>query len=348
MQTYMLTAYLRTYLKMSKILFIGDPHLRMNNFDQSIKFLRWVEEQVEILKPDIVCNLGDTFHNHAVLRSELLKEFRDHVLKCTHDNIPYWYVLGNHDQYKPKDSKYHALQLFEDIHMFTLFDKTTHLEEITVVPYVQEFKDFPTDTRPIVITHNTFIGADYGFKREDCGINADKIHADVIISGHIHKRQSFGKVHYPGTPFAHTATDVNQTKGLLLFDTKTYKQQFIESPFPQWKSVEFEVDQLSPTTALHLLLEQTLDSENKWILKVSGPKVELAAYFKSSKYLKLIEGKSVVSKTTPTDAEKQNRVKIEAVSPEGIVSEYVKKVYSGGEDKDSIIKRAHEIIKGIH
>lgn len=334
---------------MNNILFIGDPHLRMTNFDQSIKFLRWVEEQVEIHKPDIVCNLGDTFHNHAVLRSELLKEFKDHVTTCTKDGIPYWYVLGNHDQYKPKDNKYHALQLFEELPNFVLFDEDTDVEDnITVVPYVQEFKDFPTNTRPIVITHNTFIGADYGFKREDCGINADKIHADIIISGHIHKRQSFGKVHYPGTPFAHNATDVDQTKGLLLFNTETYEQRFIESPFPQWRSIEFEVGQLSPATTLHALLEQTLDSDNKWILKVSGPKVELAAYFKSSKYLKLIEGKNVVSKTVPTDSEKQNRVKIKAVSPEGIVSEYVKKVYSGGEDKESIIQRAHEIIKGIH
>ena len=72
-----------------KILFIGDPHLRMNNFEQSVSFLRWVEEQVQVLKPDVICNLGDTFHNHAVLRSELLKEFRDHVVTCTNTGIPY-------------------------------------------------------------------------------------------------------------------------------------------------------------------------------------------------------------------------------------------------------------------
>lgn len=332
-----------------KILFIGDPHLRMNNFDQSVKFLRWVEDQVRLTSPDVVCNLGDTFHNHAVLRSELLKEFRDHVHNCTFGTgASYWYVLGNHDQYKPKDNKYHALQVFEGLTDFRLFDKVEHIRgEITVVPYVQEFKDFPTNTCNIVITHNTFIGADYGFKREDCGVDADKISADIIISGHIHKRQSFGKVVYPGTPFAHSASDVDQDKGLLLFDTENYSQQFIGSPFPKWRSIEFEVDQPGAITALHSLLEQTLNDTDKWILKVSGPKVELAAYFKSKKYLKLIEGKNVVSKTTPTDAEKQNRVKIEAVSPEGIVSEYVDKVYSGGEDKKAIIERAHQIIKGL-
>lgn len=327
---------------MSKILFIGDPHLRMSNFDQSVKFLRWVEEQVDIHRPDIVCNLGDTFHDHAVLRSELLKEFEDHVYNCTCDE--YWYVLGNHDQYKPKDNKYHALQTF-NIPKLRVFDDIENIEDmnITVVPYVQRFDDFPHNTLPIVLTHNTFIGADYGFKREDAGVNADKISADIIISGHIHKRQSFGKVVYPGTPFAHSASDVGQTKGLLLFDTATYEQTFIESPFPKWRQIEFEVAQDNPLANLHELLKVELNNTDKWIVKVTGPKVELAAYFKSKEYLGLIKGKNVVSKAIPTDKNKQ-KVQIKATSIESIMSEYVDKVYDGSLDKQLILQKTLDII----
>lgn len=330
---------------MAKILFIGDPHLRISHFEQAVAFLRWTEEMVQLHKPDIVCNLGDTFHDHAVLRSEIVKEFNDHV-----DNvaIPYWYVLGNHDQYKPKDSKYHALQVFNNPNL-RVFDKITELPEhnITVVPYVTKFEDFPTQTKSICITHNTFIGADYGFKREDCGVNADKVIADVIISGHIHKRQNFGNVIYPGTPYAHNATDVDQTKGLLLFDTASYEQTFLESPFPKWRSLEFEIDQLNNIATLHTTLEQTLDSINKWILKVTGPKAELSAYFKSKKYFKLIDGKNVIVKTNPTDSEKATRVQIKSSGVNEIIDEYVKKVYSGGADKSLIIHKAQEIIKNI-
>ena len=306
-----------------------------------------------IHRPDIVCNLGDTFHNHAVLRSELLTEFKRHVVAVS-STTPYWYVLGNHDQYKPKDNKYHALQAFEEIQNFTVFDKVVHFDNknspyngISVVPYVQEFDHFPETTQAICITHNTFIGADYGFKREDCGVNADRISADVIISGHIHKRQSFGKVIYPGTPYAHNATDVDQTKGLLLFDTKTFEQQFIESPFPKWRSLEFEIEQSSPITALHAMLVSELDSDNKWILKVTGPRAELSAYFRSKKYFELTKDKNVVVKANPIDAEKQNRVQIKSSSVDNIISEYVQKVYNGGIDKSLIIHKAQEIIKDI-
>jgi hypothetical protein len=31
---------------MSRILFIGDPHLKITNFEQSIAFLKWIEETV--------------------------------------------------------------------------------------------------------------------------------------------------------------------------------------------------------------------------------------------------------------------------------------------------------------
>lgn len=315
----------------------------MSNFEQSIAFLRWTEEQVKIHKPDVVCNLGDTFHDHAVLRSELLKEFQDHV-KTIAVSTPYWYILGNHDQFRPKDSKYHALQTF-NIPNFRLFDKVEEVgDDITVVPYVQRFEDFPLQTKSICITHNTFIGADYGFKREDCGIDAGKINADIIISGHIHKRQSFGRVTYPGTPYAHSASDVDQTKGLLLFETSNFEQTFIESPFPKWRGLEFEITHDNPLANLHELLKIELNEEDKWIIKASGPKVELAAYFKSKKYTDLIKGKKVVSKAIPTDKTKQ-KVQIKATSIEGIMDEYINKVYDGGLDKQLILQKTLDIIK---
>lgn len=334
---------------MTKILFVGDPHLRINDFEQSVALLRWIESVVIEHKPDVLCNLGDTFHNHAVLRSEIMKEFSDHIDTITQHSA-YWYVLGNHDQYKPKDNKYHALQAFKDRHSFRVFDEPrVDLDElgITIVPYVQDFADFPLDTNRICITHNTFIGADYGFRREDCGIDADKVSADIIISGHIHKRQTFGKVIYPGTPVAHNATDVDEVKGLLLFDTETLGQLFIQAPFPAWRSAEFELGQQLSVDQLHKSLQSTLDTTNKWILKLTGPKSELTSYLKSKKYIDLTSDKNVIVKSNLIDTEKQNRVKIEASSPSKIVSEYVDKVYNGSLDKQLIIRKAQEIINNL-
>lgn len=331
-----------------KILFIGDPHLRINEFEQSVKLLRWIESVVAEHRPDVVCNLGDTFHNHAVLRSELMKEFSDHVDTITRFS-PYWYVLGNHDQYKPKDNKYHALQSFKDRKDFIIFDQPrTDLDaiNITIVPYVQDFADFPLDTNKICITHNTFIGADYGFRREDCGVDAARVSADVIISGHIHKRQTFGKVIYPGTPVAHNASEVDEVKGLLLLDTSTSEQRFIQSPFPRWRSLEFTVSENFSIDDLHTGIK-SVDSVNKWIVKITGPKSEISSYLRSKRYLDLIKDKNIVIKSNLIDSEKNSRVKIQASSPSTIVSEYVEKVYTGTLDKQLIIRKAQDIINSL-
>jgi DNA repair exonuclease SbcCD nuclease subunit len=330
-----------------KILFIGDPHLKINNFQQSIDALRWIEKVAHQLKPDVVCNLGDTFDTHAVVRTELLKEFQSHVETITRwSGLQYWYILGNHDQYKPKDSTYHALQTFK-ISGFRVFDKVEHLgyADITVVPYVQEFEDFPLQTKKICITHNTFIGADYGFKREDAGVNADSVSADIIISGHIHKRQQFGKVIYPGTPYAHNANDVDETKGLLLFDSETLEQTFIESPFPKWRTIQFTVSADNGFSNLNETLKNELNDNDKFILKVTGPKVELTAYFKSKEYLALVKGKNVLPKPIAVDKTKQ-KVSIKATSMRDIMGEYVDKVYDGSIDKQLILQKIDKLLSG--
>jgi DNA repair exonuclease SbcCD nuclease subunit len=332
-----------------KMLFIGDPHLRINEFEQSIKLLRWIESIAAEYKPDVVCNLGDTFHTHAVLRSELMKEFSDHIDAITKSSA-YWYVLGNHDQYKPKDNKYHALQSFKDREDFRIFDDPrVDLDElgITVVPYVQNFADFPLDTNKICITHNTFIGADYGFRREDCGIDAARVSADIIISGHIHRRQTFGKVTYPGTPIAHNASEVDEIKGLLLFDTATLEQQFIKSPFPMWKSLDLTISDTFSISDLH---DQvcSVDSVNKWIIKITGPKSEVSTYLKSKKHLDSVKDKNIIIKSNLIDSDKHSKIRIQASSPSLIISEYVEKIYSGNVDKQLIIRKAQEIINGLH
>jgi DNA repair exonuclease SbcCD nuclease subunit len=244
--------------------------------------------------------------------------------------------------FKPRDAKYHALQCF-NISNFMVFDKITELEGITIVPYVTKFDDFPIQTQSICITHNTFIGADYGFKREDCGIDAGKVSADIIISGHIHKRQTFGKVIYPGTPFANSANDLDQSKGVLIFDTSTYSQTFIESPFTKWRGIEYEMSTDNTVSNLHELLKVELNTIDRWVIKASGPKIELAAYFKSEAFLELIKDKKVVTKATPTDKNK-HKVQIKATSIEDIMSEYVNKVYDGGLDKQLILRKISDII----
>lgn len=329
-----------------RILFIGDPHLKISKFDLSCQFLVWVNEMVELHKPDLVVNLGDTFDTHSVVRSELLSKFRKHA-KVVSSMVPYFYVLGNHDMYKPNDSTYHALETLKDLPNFKVIDKICPLDKIgiTFVPYVPNHTDFPLITNPICVAHQTFVGADYGYYRPDVGVDADKMSAEIIISGHIHKRQSFGKVIYPGTPFAQGIDDINQSKGLMMFDTDTFDTTYIESPFPKWKGMKFELSQDCDINEVAKAVKYDTNEIDNWVIEITGPKAEIVAYMDSAEIAQLKLKRSIRIKPEYNDKDKQMKVKIKSSAMKDIVVEYVDKVYQGSIDRDVIKAKALEVLQ---
>lgn len=323
-----------------KILFLGDPHLKIPRFDLAVQFLEWAADVAVKLSPDRVVNLGDTFDTHAVLHSPLQAEFKKHVKKICDAGIHYDYILGNHDFYKPTSSKYHALQTMEGMHdLFEVVDKRLDFDNVTMLPHIPDHKQFPKDTREILIAHQTFIGADYGYNRPDVGVDPDTINAEIIISGHIHMRQGFGKVMYPGTPYAQSVDDIDQFKGLILFDTETYQHKFIQSPLPMWRGVKIDLRD-GPISDLEF------DSKDHWVVEVTGPKAEVVAFRDSKEFKEAKKGCDVKFKPKFTDKEKR-LVQIEAVSMDKIMTEWTEKVYQGSIDKSLIVNKALEILSRV-
>jgi DNA repair exonuclease SbcCD nuclease subunit len=337
---------------MARVLFVGDPHLKINRFDLATGFLTWLNKLIAEQKPDLVVNLGDTFDTHAVLRSEVLNEFMKHVDHVLALNIPYVYLLGNHDMYKPNDPKYHAMLPFKGkIANFHVIDKTTDLFDMTFVPYQYYGANFPTKTLPIVVAHQTFIGADYGPIRTTEGVDPRCLSfCELVISGHIHTRQRLvgsqggPEVLYVGSPFSQSASDINQIKGITLLDMATYAETFIATPLPTWRRLHVLVSQHTTLEVVHAMVQQDISgSKDHWVLELEGPQAEIVGYLGSKQYIEAINGVDVKVKTKFTDKEKR-KVSIEAKSMEHIISEYVVKVYAGSIDKDELAKCAKVIL----
>jgi DNA repair exonuclease SbcCD nuclease subunit len=337
---------------MYRVLFIGDPHLKINRFDLALNFLSWLDKTIEEQKPDLVVNLGDTFDTHAVLRSEVLNEFMKHVYRVLDQGIPYVYLLGNHDMYKPNNAKYHALLSFKNkIENFYVVDEVCNLFGMTFVPYQHNIANFPLDSLPVVVAHQTFIGADYGPIRDTIGVDPGRLTScEIVISGHIHTRQRLvGEstrcdILYVGSPFSQSASDVDQVKGITVFDLATYAETFIQCPLPAWRRLSAVVSQHTTIEMIHgMVLELIKDSKDHWVFELEGPQAEMTGYLGSKDYLDAIVGVDVKVKTKFTDKEKK-KVAIEAKSMEHILSEYIVKVYSGSIDKDELMKRAKLVL----
>lgn len=335
-----------------RVLFIGDPHLKINRFDLAMTFIAWLNKLIKEQKPDLVVNLGDTFDTHAVLRSEVTVEFMKHVYGVIDQGIPYVYLLGNHDMYKPNDSKYHAMLPFKGkIKDLYVVDKTEDLFGMTFVPYQHDGATFPRVTLPIVIAHQTFIGGDYGPIRATEGVDPRSLSTcEIVISGHIHKRQRLmdheigPEIIYVGSPFSQSASDVDQSKGISIFDMDTYAETFIPTILPTWRRLHVVVSQCNTTEVVHqLVLQDMKDSKDHWVLELEGPKAEIVGYLGSTEYLEAIKGVDVKVKTKFTDNEKK-KLSIEAKTMELIVSEYVAKVYNGSIDKNELLIAAKAVL----
>jgi len=229
---------------------------------------------------------------------------------------------------------------------FTIVDHRIDLDCISLVPYIPNHGEFPTDTKEICVAHQTFIGADYGYTRPEAGVDASTVPSSIIISGHVHLRQSFGKVYYPGTPYAQSVNDIDQVKGVMIFDTDTYQQTFIESPLPKWRGAKYEIGPLFSVQDIHENLAVTLTKSDHWVIEITGPRAEIVGYMNSDQFIALQKEYDIRIRPNATDKEKQ-KVKIEALSMEHILKEYSDKVYNGNIDKQTVVDKALEILKKV-
>lgn len=309
----------------------------------SIDFLKWIESLVLQYKPDLVVNLGDTMPDHSIIRSEILNEFTKHLKMFT--STPYVIIRGNHDNFKPNDSTYHALTPFKSGYKnIYIVDTVADLFGCTFIPFLCADERWPEQTNKIVFSHNTFIGADFGFKLATSGISLDDVNCDIVISGHIHKRQILQtqttQIIYPGTPYASSASDVDQEKGVMLFDTDTYKYTYIKSPFPMWKRTNIDLSVDKDTDSVL----KSLDKENHHVVVVTGPRAEVKALLASKEVATAKKNLSISFKTEFTDKVKNEKKTIKVTSTSLMVKDFISNIYTGQIDKDLLVSEAMKYI----
>jgi len=308
-----------------KILLIGDLHLKHSHLNQSIELLKWTEEMALLHNVDMCINLGDTFNDNSVLRSEILSEFTSHLDRTLEKGIKYILILGNHDQYKPHDNKYNAISVFknrhENLHTIT---EIQNIFGFTFIPYLNDFNEWPKNANKIIFTHNMFIGADCGFKKMDTGLEVDLDNYELIISGHVHKKQLLNnKIFYPGTPLSTSLSDVNEEKGLHILDTKDMDILFIPSIFPLYKGFELPLS----TDFISFIKQLNIKDHN--IIKLKGYKHDIKKIIEDKDILELKKTYHIIFRTEYTDATKNQNKSIRSGDFDVILDDYLSNIYSG-------------------
>lgn len=218
-----------------KHLLIGDPHVQVSNLEESKILFDWIKNIAETEQVDQITILGDLFHNHDVIRAQVMTFWLDTLNKL--NNTPIVIIVGNHDMpgSKELEGRVSALDAFKDMANVTVMSSPTN-KGVGYIPYMHNKEEFISEINKlqakVVFCHETFDGAQYenGFYAPN-GVSIDLMPKDtLIVSGHIHAQMEIksdkATVWYPGTPRWLTASDANSTKGVWTFDDQIFEKKF--------------------------------------------------------------------------------------------------------------------------
>jgi DNA repair exonuclease SbcCD nuclease subunit len=211
-----------------KFLFVGDPHVRKDDLEDCQNLVDYVYETAMGQEVDAIVWLGDLHHNFGIVNIGVtdfwLRTFKRFGLPHLH--IHNYAIVGNHDIETNGDRMVHALLPYKELENVTVVDNPTTIfgePDILFLPYMrnEEFVQTCNESNAkIVICHQEFDGCQYenGFYSKH-GVNPNSIPQELVISGHIHMPQTFGKVMYLGSPRWITASDANQDRFIYVWDT---------------------------------------------------------------------------------------------------------------------------------
>lgn len=212
-----------------KCLYLGDVHVQISNLDESDRLMNFIVDVIIKNKPDMMVILGDLFHNFAMVRTEIL-DFWIQWLDTLSESQKLVVICGNHDLANSGNDahKSHALNTFHLMKKknLSIIDSPQVHNNIGFMPYKHDqdaFLDLANGLKnygaKILVVHQDINGSQYesGFYAPN-GIDPEKLDFPLIIGGHIHKRQRFGKVILPGTPRWLTNSDANEEKGLWMVE----------------------------------------------------------------------------------------------------------------------------------
>lgn len=224
-----------------KSIFIGDPHITIRNIEEGEKLIDFFIKTCQDKGVNHIVFLGDLFDGHNTIRLEVL-HFWNKAFKKILKQYKITSLVGNHDMVLG-DSEYsnvNAISNLQEKYKYTLniIEEPSIIDDIGYISYTRNTDDFYEKCQHLyskgatntLVCHQTFQGACFenNFYAPD-GVEINKIPQKLIISGHIHKQQTIGKVFYPGTPKWDKSTDAGEEKGIWLISDDTGEKEFLST-----------------------------------------------------------------------------------------------------------------------
>jgi len=245
-------------------------------------FIDWFIEQAQKHDCDTGICCGDFHHNRNSINVTTLNTSIRILEKLGAAFENFYIFTGNHDLYYKDKRDIASTEFARHIEGVTLINEYTEYDGIAMVPWLvqDEWRKIPESDASLMFGHfelpSFYMNAmvkmpEHGDLRSEHFKNQD-----YVFSGHFHKRQKQGKIHYIGNAFPHNYADAgDEARGMVIIDRdKGGKPKYIN-----WK----DCPRYRNTT-----LSKLLDPESN----VAGPKtycrvtIDLPISFEEAQFIK--------------------------------------------------------------
>jgi DNA repair exonuclease SbcCD nuclease subunit len=188
-------------------------------------FINWFCETAKAAGAETCIFLGDWHHHRATVNVSTLNYTVNNLETLSKNFEKVYFITGNHDLYYREKRELNSLPFAKNIDNIIMVDEVLQLGDVAIIPWLVE--DEWTKMRNLkeryVFGHfelpNFYMNAmvampDHG------GLNSGHFpNQEYVFSGHFHKRQSRGNIHYIGNAFPHNYADAgDDDRGMMLLE----------------------------------------------------------------------------------------------------------------------------------
>lgn len=218
---------------------------RVHN-DDCEAFIDWFIENAQANGCETGIFCGDWHHNRNSLNLTTMDATIRSLEKLGAAFDQFFYFPGNHDLYYKDKRDIHSVEFGKHIPGITVINEIYEKDDVALVPWLigDEWKIIEKLKSKYLFGHfelpSFYMNAmvqmpDHGDLRAEHFKNQE-----FVFSGHFHKRQVKGKIHYIGNAFPHNYADAwDDERGMMILDKENSKDpEYINWPdCPKYRTV---------------------------------------------------------------------------------------------------------------
>jgi len=234
------------------------------------EFVDWFIQTAKERGCETAIFCGDWHHNRNSLNITTMDATLRSLEKLGKEFEQFFYFPGNHDLYYKDKRDIHSVEFGKHVPGVTVINEITEVEDVCLVPWLvgDEWKKLQKSKAKYMFGHfelpHFYMNAmvqmpDHGELKAEHFVNQE-----YVFSGHFHKRQVQGKIHYIGNAFPHNYADAwDDDRGMMILDREnSLEPEYINwDDCPKYRTVKLSdlLDKTDDIIKSRMYLRVTLD-----------------------------------------------------------------------------------------